>query len=240
MIPRGLYKDQPIIAITFDTDNCPELAIEFLQKRLDNHGIPATFFCTQRYETLHPPHEAALHPFLKEFVQLDQTLAPLHALMAAIPEAVGNRCHQLTANGMLYRHLGEKGFLYDSSWPLYLHKNLSPFHLHSGLYELPIFWVEQIFYEEGLSRTFLERLHTPGLKIFLFHPVHVYHNSTGSTYRDLMKIPYPDRYRPELVNQGEGILTFFDFLLETVSRENLLCATCKDIVTAENTPDVQR
>jgi len=231
---RRAYKEQPVVSITFDTDNCPEEAIEFVQERLDRRNIPGTFFCTQRYESLREPHEAAVHPFLREFFKLDELFDPLHALQEKIPEAVGNRCHQLTCNGALYRHLGELGFLYDSAWPMFLHEHIEPIHLHTGILELPVFYVENLFIERGMDQKLHESLRAPGLKVFLFHPVHIFHNSTKDTFFEIMKVPYPDRYKPELVAKGEGVLTFFDALLALLSEERIMCATCKDIALSEN------
>jgi hypothetical protein len=228
------YETRPVVSLTFDTDNCPELAIEFVQERLERHGLAGTFFCTQRYELLRDPHEAATHPFLREFYKLDEMFDPLDRLMEQIPEAVGNRCHQLTCNGALYRRLGEVGFLYDSGWPMYMHNDIRPIRLHTGILELPIFYAENLIIEHGMTEAFLAGLRAPGLKVFLFHPVHVFHNSNQKTFYEIMKVPYPERYAPELVTQGEGVLTFFDTLLEILEKEQIVVATCKDIALHEN------
>lgn len=232
MLDAGLWNEAPVVCLTFDTDNCPELAIEFLQARLDARGLVGTFFCTRRYAALRPPHEAALHPFLREFELLNKTLEPLFALRRDIPEAVGNRCHQLTCNGLLYAALGETGMLYDSAWPMYLHPGIAPIALHSNIHELPIFWADTLYWEQGSESMSLDRLRLPGLKVFLFHPVHLWHNATGETRRRITALPYADRYRPELVTSGEGILSFFDRLLDLLHAEGIVCATCADVARA--------
>lgn len=232
MLSPGLWEREPVVSVTFDTDNCPELAIEFIQDRLEARGIAGTFFCTRRYASLRAPHEAALHPFLREFADLGRTMDPLLELRRAIPEAVGNRCHQLTCNGLLYTRLGELGMLYDSAWPLYLHPRIAPLALHSGIYELPVFWVEQVFWADGVSPLFLQRLREPGLKVFLFHPVHVWHNTTRESRSRIVSLPYAERYRPELVDPGEGVCTVFDRLLDLFAAEGIACATCGDIAGA--------
>lgn len=230
---KGLYESRPVVSVTFDTDNCPEKAIEFVQERLDRHKIVGTFFCTQRYRTLRKPHEAALHPFLTDFQRLDKMFSPLYKLKNDIPEAVGNRCHGLTCNGALYRTLREEDFLYDSSWPMYLQRDIKPIHLHTGIIELPLFFPEYMALEEEPKTLFMEQLRTPGLKVLLFHPVHLYHNSTPTTYADILKVPYPERYRPELIAEGYGILNFFDEVLEMLEKEDITCATCKNIALVE-------
>lgn len=229
------YETSPVVSLTFDTDNCPELAIEFVQERLESHGFAGTFFCTQCYESLREPHEPATHPFLREFYKLDEMFAPLDRLMEQIPAAVGNRCHQLTCNGALYRRLGEVGFLYDSCWPMYMHNHIKPIRLHTGILELPIFYAENLIIEQGMTRAFLDGLRAPGLKVLLFHPVHIFHNSNNKTYYEIMKVPYPDRYVPELVNRGKGVLTFFDTLLEILENEGITVTTCKEISLSERT-----
>lgn len=228
------FENRSIVCLTFDTDNCPELAIEFVQKRLERHGLAGTFFCTQRYESLSEPNEAATHPFLREFYKLDEMFKPLDKLIEQIPEAIGNRCHQLTSNGALYRHLAEKKFLYDSSWPMYMHNNIKPIRLHTGVLELPIFYAENLIIDQGMSESFLDGLRAPGLKVFLFHPVHIFHNSNKKTFYEIMKVPYPDRYVPELITQGGGVLTFFDALLEILEKKRFTVATCKTIALNEN------
>ncbi|PKN68135.1 MAG: hypothetical protein CVU57_00485 [Deltaproteobacteria bacterium HGW-Deltaproteobacteria-15] len=163
---------------------------------------------------------------------MDKTLDPLFELRSIIPEAVGNRCHQLTCNGLLYSGLGKAGLLYDSAWPMYLHPGIAPIPMHSGIHELPIFWVEQLLWDNQSLPLFLARLREPGLKIFLFHPVHVWHNSTTESRHRILSLPYADRYRPELVSQGDGVLTFFGRLLDLLQAENFACATCADIARA--------
>jgi hypothetical protein len=226
------WQDGPLASLTFDTDNCPDLAIEFLQKRLEARGMAGTFFCTRRYDSLRPPHEAALHPFLRDFQHLDKTLEPLSELCRAIPEAVGNRCHQLTCNGLLYTGLAEAGLLYDSAWPMCYSPGIAPVPLHTGIFQLPVFWLDSLYWLHGEKSLNPQPLRQSGLKIFLFHPVHLWHNATSLTCREIMALPYAERYRPELVAPGPGILHFFDRLLDLLQAEGIPCATCADIALA--------
>ena len=232
MLTSSSWREGPVVSLTFDTDNCPDLAVEFLQERLEAKGMAGTFFCTRRYDSLRPPHEAALHPFLRDFQHLDKTLEPLSDLSRAIPEAMGNRCHQLTCNGLLYAGLAGAGLLYDSAWPMCLQPGIAPVLLHTGIFELPVFWLDSLYWQREDDALDPKQVRLPGLKVFLFHPVHLWHNATAQTYRHIMALPYAERYRPELVAPGRGILHFFDRLLDLLQAEDIPCATCADIALA--------
>jgi hypothetical protein len=233
--PRSLtgasrsWKKRPVVVLTFDTDNCPEEAIAHVTEKLDNYGLRGTFFCTRRYHCLPLRHETAIHPFISSFSSLSDIIKPVSALIEQIPEAVGNRCHQLTCNGNLYTELIRLGIHYDSSWPFILEPNLTPFLLHTGLVQLPVYWMEGVYFQTGTLPEPLERQPAPGLRVFLFHPVHLWHNSTPDSVSNLLSLPYEKRYRTDLRQHGYGVDVFFDELLVRLSDRDIDCRTGAEV-----------
>jgi hypothetical protein len=225
---RG-WDREAVMALTFDTDNCPDEAIAYVCDKLEAHGFAGTFFCTRRYESLRPPHEAALHPFITTHTDFQDMVAPIEELKSKIPEAVGNRCHQLAANSTIYGDLPKRGILYDSSWPMALCPGISPIMLHTGLVQLPIYWMEGLYFQHGRSPHPFDDASRPGLRVHLFHPVHLWHNTTPQSCSGLLATPYLERYRSGLRQKGPGIDDHFDALLAGMAEGGVRCRTCAEI-----------
>jgi len=228
-IASDIFQNEPVVCITLDTDWCLQRGVYHVLGILDEFSVPATIFCTGKYDVPWP-HEKAIHPNIIDSRNSTTIMASVKDTARHVPGAIGNRCHRLECNSILYALLPELGICYDSSWPMIEKPNIEPIHLPGGMLELPIFFMEEFFLEKGYSNTFEKDFLAPGLKVMLFHFGHVYHNTTDMiSYNKLNSIPQQNRYRPELVCKGYGVGDFFRHVLSLIRKHRLKCATCSEI-----------
>ncbi len=224
-ISKPLFQET-VVCFTFDTDNCPDFAIDFVTDLLDSYNIPGTFFCDRPYKNILPPHEKAIHPVLQSLRSIEEIIAPVKAVHRLIPDAVGCRCHQLACNGNIYNALPKMGIIYESSWPMALVSGLEPIILPSGLLQLPIFFSEGMHLVHGIRPDIPGGLLNSGLKIFCFHPVSLFHNLGPKTFRKLRATPPEKRYRREMIsNEKDGTLNLLKRIMEGVKANLLTCET---------------
>ncbi len=237
---KNLFQ-KPLVSFTFDTDNCPDFAVEFVMELLDSYDIPGTFFCDRRYDNIPSPHETALHPVLQSLRTMEEIITPVREIHKLIPKAVGCRCHQLACNGNIYNALPEMGILYESSWPMALRPNIQPIPMPSGLLQFPIFFAEGMYFVWNIQPSLPQSLQSSGLKVLCFHPVSLFHNLGPDNYKKLRATPPDKRYRKELISKDEnGILHLFKKLMMSAKRHSIECKTLSEIASqiteAESTP----
>src|SRR5262249_35710266 len=110
---------------------------------------------------------------------------------------------------------------YFSNDLLFLHRNLHPIYDWSGLVRLPIYWeddVHCIFFQNQFRLGDL-MLESEGMKIFNFHPIHLYLNTNEfpqylASKDELRDMKTAKRHQ----KKGEGIRSLFLELLKTIHK----------------------
>jgi hypothetical protein len=191
------HKDH--IAVTLDVDWAPDFMIDFAAAILIEHRVRATWFITHRSPSLdrlrmHPDlFELAIHPnFFPGSTQGESPGAVLQYCMKLVPEAVSVRIHGLLQSTALLAQIMEQTpIMIDASLFLPRAPDLRPIEYHWAqrrLLRVPYFWEDDFEMERPTPCWQLEALlgNGPGLKVFDFHPVHVYLNSHSmEAYRRL-------------------------------------------------------
>ncbi len=191
--------DEPFL--TLDTDWAPDFTIDFAADILRRHGVRATWFVTHRSPAVErlrrEPElfELGIHPnFLPGSTHGDTPQAILKHCLELVPEAVSVRSHSVVQSSPLINTiLGCSQFRLDSSLFLPKTPGLRPFpYSWQGrrLLRLPFFWEDDYELHQDEPEWELEALLAlgPGLKIFNFHPIHVFLNSRdGVAYAELKR-----------------------------------------------------
>lgn len=176
-----------MIAFTADVDWAPEEVIADTIGLFETYGVHCTFFATHRSETLlqcnRELFEIGLHPNFNPLFQGKGGNADgiMDELVAWYPESECVRSHSLTQSGWLLNKFKEKGMLYEVNHFLPYHHNLYPFTLWNGMVRIPFNWEDD--YHFALGYSFDDSgidLGDAGLKIFNFHPIHVFLNSENN------------------------------------------------------------
>src|SRR5207249_3938371 len=176
--------------LTLDTDWAPDFVIEFAAERLIERRVRATWFvthCSPAIEALREYRdlfELGIHPnFLPGSTHGDCPDAVLQHCMELVPEAVSMRTHALVQSTPLLEQVME-GTPITTDVSLFLPHalSLSPVEYwwrRRLLLRIPYYWEDD--FEMGLPAPDWEltsRLKkADGLKVFDFHPIHIYLNS---------------------------------------------------------------
>ena len=211
-----------MIAISMDLDWASDEVLRDSLSLLQAAGARATFFLTHRPDVSLDGHETAIHP---HFATLDLE-GHLRERLTLFPGAVGTRSHALFDTYRLQTHYAQVGIRYQSNVVQYLQAGLRPYAISPWVTEVPIFFMDNIDIlmrgSSGASRIADLGLERPGLKVFDFHPIHVFLN-TDSLERYEAAKPYQrdiERLSRMRNSSGYGVRDLFVSLLEHVKRSS--------------------
>lgn len=179
-----------MISITFDTDHMTDVSMETFLKDLDIPGS-ATFFCTQRYRDFDAAfrgiHEIAAHPVFRPGADWKDATLRLREDLGGV---VGVRPHSCAYDHHLGVFLAENDFRYVSQSSWLFHDGLHPHYHPWGLWEMPIYYMDNMDYSHvGLPgqthQPFSPQLIDNALKseslfVFDFHPILVLLNAANA------------------------------------------------------------
>lgn len=226
----GFHLDRPIL--TLDIDWAPDFMIETVAAQLLEAGVCATWFVTHdspavRRLKAHPDQfELGLHPnFLAGSTHGATPEEVLEHVSKLVPGARAVRTHGLISSTQLLNLMIVRAGL-ESDVTLFLPRTtgLKPFEYYwrgRSFWRVPFFWEDDFEMEREEPGWDLEPYLTlgPGLKVFNFHPIHVYLNSADmGPYQQLKKaVPNLREAPPEVaarfINTGSGAGSLFDLLL---------------------------
>lgn len=237
--------------ITLDIDWAPDFAIDYVAEILAKAGVRATWFVThpsmaiERLRERGDLFELGIHPnFLSNSTQGRDESAVLRYCMKLVPKARSMRTHGLfQTSNLLERIVNESPIETDVSLFLPHAKNLEPVMYYwpreQKLLRLPYFWEDDFESVRPSPCWSLEPYleYGPGLKIFGFHPLHVYVNSASlEPYRQISKmgqLQSLDRAQVDpKINMGIGAGTIFKAIVEHLAGSG--GATIGDIARLEN------
>lgn len=199
---------------------------------LAEHGVEATLFMTHSAPVGNSNHELAIHP---HFSSLDLD-SHIRERMSCFPEAKGTRSHLLFDSYKLQPIYSNYGLRYQSNVLKYKQHNIAPYRISPTIIEFPIFFMDNIYIiMEGHNPSFtIEELslHKPGLKVFDFHPIHIFLNSENLERYEAAKVNYHD---PRMLlkqrnTTSSGIRSLFIELLKYLKTNNIKPALLTNLV----------
>ena len=222
-----------IPVITLDVDWAPDFVIDAVADRFRQAGVRSTWFVTHsspavsRLRQSPDLFELGVHPnFLPGSTHGDTPEAVLEHVLGLVPEARSMRTHGLVqSTQLLDLVIRRTPIAIDVTAFLPRTPNLRPFPYPwqgGTLWRVPFFWEDD--FEMERSRpcwTLAPYLDVgPGLKVFNFHPIHVYLNSPDMAPYRALKAEAPD-LRAALERTvdrhrygGAGTATLLEELLE--------------------------
>ena len=210
--------------ITMDMDWANDGVLADTVTLAETLDLPVCLFVTHDTPMLgklreHPLFTLGIHPnFLPQLngqtaKSFRETIEELRAL---VPEAKVIRCHALADATPILTAAREMGFAADMNLfiPFSSGIRLQPFTHFSGLKRLAFFYEDDAWTLEGGAASPEEHLLSDSpLKIFNFHPIHLYLNTENMARYNRAK-PYYHEFEAlvPFINQGEGFGAR-DFLL---------------------------
>ena len=213
--------------ITLDLDWASDAAIDAVAALLREAGVPATWFVTHESAAVErlraeEAFELGIHPnFLSGSTHGDAVADVLDHCMGLVPEATAMRTHALVqSTPILAEVLSRTPIRVDASLFLPHAENVRPVRYRwrgATLVRVPYVWEDDVELENGTLADGVDALlDAPGLKVFDFHPTHVFLNSNSmERYRELSP-GLPDVDLSAHVQTGPGVGTVFEHVLERV------------------------
>lgn len=220
------------VVLTIDTDWAPDCAIDLVAERLIAHRVRATWFVTHMSPaiarlTRRPElFELGIHPnFLPGTTHGETPEAVLRHCLTLVPDASSMRTHGLVQWTQLLRQITtQSGITADVSVFLPHTPDLRPVpYCWSArtLLRIPYFWADDYEMEQDTPCWHLAPLLAvgSGLKVFAFHPIHVYLNAADAQPYEALKrrVSRLSEATPEALNAhvrtGEGPATLFTELI---------------------------
>ena len=225
------------IVITLDVDWAPDFVIEFVANLLIERKIRSTWFITHDSHAIrslsdYPDlFELGIHPnFMPGSTHGSTPEEVMETLLQIVPRAESVRTHGLFQSSSLMKMIAEKfGLKNDVSIYLREVQHIVPFEAYyddNVLLRIPYYWTEdgEMYKPKPSFSLNPKKMHQPGLKIFGFHPIHVYLNSRDMCGYTTLKQSCDIRTCSEkevkpCINIGTGTGTFFKELM-------LYCVQC--------------
>lgn len=215
--------------LTLDVDWAPDFIIEDIAKRISKKKIKATWFITHYSEIieslkLNPLFELGIHPnFNTNSTQGKDPDDILKNLKKIIPKAKSIRTHGLIQSTEILLKFKKYNIKNDVSILLSNEHDLKPhYSKYLGIFRFPFFWEDDVEIMENSNwEGVKKKINIKGLKIFNFHPIHIFLNSDDMKNYNKLKKKYSlqdlDRdIVTKYINQNLGAGTFFDEFLENL------------------------
>jgi len=222
-----------MICITIDTDWVPETVLTYTLEILNKRNVKYTVFATGDYKCLDSIDtslvEIGLHPNIERLDRAEETICELQA---TYPEAVSLRSHSLVHSSRFWAIYKKNSILNTSNYLMLDRPHLGPVRLLETISEYPIYFMDDYYLSiPDISFSIDDlKLDAPGLKVFAFHPIHIYLNS--GTFDDYSQAKGDFRNPAALASHrksGDGIGTLFQDFLDYLAINNMPSFMIKEI-----------
>jgi len=220
------------VFITLDIDWCPDFILNEVIAYIEKLEVKVTWFTTHKTIVLdnlfqNSNFELAAHPNFNPIL-FDASVEKgkgakeiIEQIKIFTPNAKSIRSHSLTQSSPLSKAFVDLGFKYECNLllPQKFFPSLRPWRDFSGIIKVPHFWeddVDILFNDNPISIKKISK--SAGLKVFLFHPIHIFLNTfSNSHYLEYKKLLQNQDAVMDLINvKNKGIGDVFKELIENV------------------------
>jgi hypothetical protein len=218
------------IFLTFDVDWASDEVLDYCLKTIKKYEIRTTFFLTHKTRLLgrlkaDKDIESGLHPNFNPLLNGDfeygrNIVEVLGFFKDVVPEAVSVKSHSVTQSAHILEIFGKSGLKYEcnSFIPFSARMELRPWlHLDGELIRVPLFWEDDVCCLDQFDCNVDSLLRRKGIKVFGFHPIHVFLNTkTLETYYEAKEYLYDFNKLGKHINKNTYGTR--DFLMELVEK----------------------
>ena len=175
------------IFLTLDLDWCSDEVLEFTLDLLEEFKVKATFFITHNTKLLdkmQKSYELGIHPnfnfLLKGDFRYGKNIEEVvKYYLDIIPNAISVRSHSITQSSRIVDVFKKNNLIFDCNTfiPYISEINLKIYKHWSGMIKVPYFWEDYVDAIYGWKWSVKKFLDYKGLKVFNFHPIHIFLNT---------------------------------------------------------------
>lgn len=221
---------EQLVFITFDLDWACDEVIAHTLDILDEANASVTIFCTHTTALLSrmsetQRYELGIHPNFNPLLNGDRSLGStaeevLKSYQTIVPDAVSIRSHSMTHSAAMLNMFCQAGMGYECNLHLPHDSGITAmpfFHTGNRLVRVPVIWEDDIACITGEGWNVDKILGYPGIKVFSFHPIHVFLNSsTTGPYESSKQYAQDPAILKRYVNKSRYGTR--DFLLDLMGR----------------------
>jgi len=177
------------VFVTIDVDWASDSVLAYLLDLIETADLPCTIFITHETSLISRMRdmnniELGIHPNFNPLLTGDNRYGKtvyeiVDYYKRIVPEAISARSHSITQGSLIYDAFIKAGIQFDCNTFIPAHSNieLKPWKEDFELYKIPHFWADD--FQISLNQQFnIETyLNANGLKVFDFHPIHIFLNS---------------------------------------------------------------
>ena len=177
------------IFLTFDIDwACDEVLFDTIEM-IENAKVSATWFVTHKTPLLerlraNTSFEIGIHPNFNPLLDGNHCNGRcaeevIDQMLEIAPEARSVRCHSLVQSSKLVQLFIDKNITHDCNHfiPEQSNMTLLPWMFCNRIIKIPYFWEDDVVFSNAFNTPLSELLRRGGLKVFDFHPIHVFLNT---------------------------------------------------------------
>lgn len=181
------------IYLTIDIDWAHDIVLSDTIDLVEKAGVSATWFVTHdtpliaRLKKI-KKFELGIHPNFNYLLQGDLRNGKtaeeiIENLLKIVPDAKSIRSHSMTQSSQLLDLFKKFGLTHDCNHfiPVNAGIKLRPWLLWNNMIRVPYFWEDDLacqYEQQGYYKDEIKKLKLhPGLKVFDFHPIHIYLNT---------------------------------------------------------------
>lgn len=248
MIQNTLFNDYSNkIFLTFDVDWADDEILKYTHHILMRENIKSTFFVTHQsayLETLRSDKniELGIHPnFNPLLLQADHRTFQqvFEDILTVVPQAECYRSHALTQSSLfLLDEVLSKCVRYDLNMLLPISSGIlaKPF-MRSGMVMVPHFYEDDVSVVEQIDSSVEKYLNYEGIRVFDFHPTHVFVNTTNWDFYNANARPHfkhIEILRSIRAPQGShGVEDFLTELISAAKQGGFEFCNIRDIASTE-------
>ena len=177
------------IYLTLDIDWVHDDILNETIDLIEEYEVKVTWFITHQTSVIerlsaNPLFELGIHPNFNFLLDGDDrngknSREVVERILEIVPQAKSVRSHALTQNSGLMNLFSEFGLTHESNHfiPHQARMEFRPWKLWNGLCKVPIFWEDDLELMYGLNNNITSLINLKGLKVFNFHPIHIFLNS---------------------------------------------------------------
>ena len=214
--------NKPIICFTSDVDWADEEVIKYTIDLFKKYETPITFFVTHKSKVIEKyckKKDLGIHPnFMKGSTQGNNYKSVIKHCLKLVTNTKWCRSHGYYENTSVLKEIYNQGIRNDFYWSN-MESDLMPYKHFTGITRYPVFFDDSVYLrlnKEERKRNIelmFKLLSTQGLKIFDFHPIHIYLNTPSQKYYENFKKHYDGKDIDKFVFKGKGIRTLLIELL---------------------------
>ena len=213
--------------LTFDIDWACDEVIEDTVDLVEDAGVAATWFVTHDTPLLdrlrdNPRFELGIHPNFNPLLTgtsgKDDIGTILRGIREIVPEATAVRSHSMVQSSRLLQEFQDHGLTHDCNTYIPSHSGISmrAWRIWNGLVRVPHVWEDDAHCLDPAREGVRAVLDRPGLRVFDFHPIHVFLNTEDLSRYETTRTVHRDPARL-LAHRHEGLGTRTE-LVELLSR----------------------